>query len=168
MPPYKNPKAQAFAQLINALCIDNVGRVIARTLAEHFGSIDGLIAATEEELIAIPDIGGIVAQSIIDYFARHADVVERYKQLGINPVHKKQTGGKFDGVKFVLTGTLSEFSRDEARRLIEAEGGIVQSAVSKQTDIVVAGESAGSKLKKAEALGKKIIDETQFKNMLNT
>lgn len=161
-------KSASLAQLINALCIDNVGRVIARTLAEHFGSIDGLIAATEEELIAIPDIGGIVAQSIIDYFARHADVVERYKQLGINPVHKKQTGGKFDGVKFVLTGTLSEFSRDEARRLIEAEGGIVQSAVSKQTDIVVAGESAGSKLKKAEALGKKIIDETQFKNMLNT
>ncbi len=161
-------KSASLAQLINALCIDNVGRVIARTLAEHFGSIDGLIAATEEELIAIPDIGGIVAQSIIDYFARHADVVERYKQLGINPVHKKQTGGKFDGVKFVLTGTLSEFSRDEARRIIEAEGGIVQSAVSKQTDIVVAGESAGSKLKKAEALGKKIIDETQFKNMLNT
>lgn len=161
-------KSASLAQLINALCIDNVGRVIARTLAEHFGSIDGLIAATEEELIAIPDIGGIVAQSIIDYFARHADVVERYKQLGINPVHKKQTGGKFDGVKFVLTGMLSEFSRDEARRLIEAEGGIVQSAVSKQTDIVVAGESAGSKLKKAEALGKKIIDETQFKNMLNT
>lgn len=161
-------KSASLAQLINALCIDNVGRVIARTLAEHFGSIDGLIAATEEELIAIPDVGGIVAQSIIDYFARHADVVERYKQLGINPVHKKQTGGKFDGVKFVLTGTLSEFSRDEARRLIEAEGGIVQSAVSKQTDIVVAGESAGSKLKKAEALGKKIIDETQFKNMLNT
>ncbi len=161
-------KSASLAQLINALCIDNVGRVIARTLAEHFGSIDGLIAATEEELIAIPDIGGIVAQSIIDYFARHADVVERYKQLGINPVHKKQTGGKFDGVKFVLTGALSEFSRDEARRLIEAEGGIVQSAVSKQTDIVVAGESAGSKLKKAEALGKKIIDETQFKNMLNT
>lgn len=161
-------KSASLAQLINALCIDNVGRVIARTLAEHFGSIDGLIAATEEELIAIPDIGGIVAQSIIDYFARHADVVERYKQLGINPVHKKQAGGKFDGVKFVLTGTLSEFSRDEARRIIEAEGGIVQSAVSKQTDIVVAGESAGSKLKKAEALGKKIIDETQFKNMLNT
>ncbi|WP_438846999.1 NAD-dependent DNA ligase LigA [Anaerocaecibacter muris] len=161
-------KSASLAQLINALCIDNVGRVIARTLAEHFGSIDGLIAATEEELIAIPDVGGIVAQSIIDYFARHADVVERYKQLGINPVHKKQMGGKFDGVKFVLTGTLSEFSRDEARRLIEAEGGIVQSAVSKQTDIVVAGESAGSKLKKAEALGKKIIDETQFKNMLNT
>lgn len=161
-------KSASLAQLINALCIDNVGRVIARTLAEHFGSIDGLIAATEEELIAIPDVGGIVAQSIIDYFARHADVVERYKQLGINPVHKKQTGGKFDGVKFVLTGTLSEFSRDEARRLIEAEGGIVQSAVSKQTDIAVAGESAGSKLKKAEALGKKIIDETQFKNMLNT
>ena len=161
-------KSASLAQLINALCIDNVGRVIARTLAEHFGSIDGLIAATEEELIAIPDIGGIVAQSIIDYFARHADVVERYKQLGINPVHKKQTGGKFDGVKFVLTGTLSEFSRDEARRLIEAEGGIVQSAVSKQTDLVIAGESAGSKLKKAEALGKKIIDETQFKNMLNT
>ncbi|MDE6401159.1 MAG: NAD-dependent DNA ligase LigA, partial [Clostridiales bacterium] len=128
----------------------------------------GLASATEEELIAIPDVGGIVAQSVIDNFARHSDVVERYKQLGINPIYQKQSGGKFDGIKFVLTGSLSEFTRDEARALIEAAGGVVQSAVSKQTDIVVAGESAGSKLKKAETLGKKIIDETQFKNMLNT
>lgn len=161
-------KSASLSQLINALCIDNVGRVIARTLAAHFGSIDGLISAAEEELVAIPDVGGIVAQSIIDYFAHHSDVVARYKQLGIDPTYKKQVGGKFDGVKFVLTGSLSEFTRDEARALIEAEGGIVQSSVSKQTDIVIAGESAGSKLKKAEELGKKIIDETEFKNMLNT
>ncbi|MBD5131656.1 MAG: NAD-dependent DNA ligase LigA [Clostridiales bacterium] len=153
---------------INALCIDNVGRVTARDLASHFGSIDALMQASEEELTAIPDIGGIVAQSIVEYFARHADVVAKYKSLGIDPVYKKQSGGKFDGVKFVLTGSLTEFTRDEARTLIESNGGIVQSSVSRLTDIVIAGESAGSKLQKAQSLGKKIIDETEFKNMLNS
>lgn len=152
---------------INALCIDNVGRVTARDLAAHFGSIDALMSASIDELVAIPDVGETVAQSIAEYFERHADVVQRYKDLGINPAYEKQEDGKFAGVKFVLTGSLQSFTRDEARKKIESMGGIVQSSVSKVTDIVVAGESAGSKLEKARALGKKIIDETEFKNMLN-
>lgn len=164
----RNSKNVDLPHFINALCIDNVGKVTAKDLAEHFGSIDGLAAATVEELTAIQDVGEIVAASIVDYFARHVEVVEKFKSLGINPEYTKRTGGKLEGLKFVLTGALSEFTRDGAARLIEAEGGIVQSSVSKLTDIVVAGENAGSKLEKARALGKKIIDEIEFKNMLNT
>ncbi len=152
---------------INALCIDNVGRVTARALAEHFGSIDALSRAQIDELVAIQDVGEIVAQSIAEYFERHADVIERFKRLGIDPVYEKRSGGKLSGLKFVLTGSLTRFTRDEARAAIEKEGGIVQSGVSKLTDIVIAGESAGSKLEKARALGKKIIDETQFVDLLN-
>lgn len=160
-------KAVDLPHFINALCIDNVGRVTARDLAEHYGSIGALMSASEEELQAIPDVGGVVAQSIAEYFRRHADVIAAYRRIGIDPVYEKKSGGKFAGVKFVLTGSLAEFTRDEARKLIEDNGGIVQSSVSKLTDIVVAGESAGSKLDKARVLGKKIIDETVFKTMLN-
>lgn len=160
-------KSVDLPHFINALCIDNVGRKTARDLAERFGSIDGLMNATADDLVAIPDIGDVVAKSITDYFATHAEVVERYKQLGIDPVYSKNAGGTLDGLKFVLTGTLPTLTRDEARALIENAGGMVQGSVSKLTDIVVAGESAGSKLEKARALGKKIIDETELKNMLN-
>ena len=152
---------------INALCIDNVGKVTAKELAEHFGSIDAIAAASTEELTALQDVGDVVALSVKEYFDRHAEVVARFKQLGIDPVYEKKTGGKFDGLKFVLTGSLAQFTRDEAGRLIEAHGGTVQSGVSKTTDIVLAGENAGSKLEKARKLGKTIIDETEFKNMLN-
>lgn len=162
----QNSKAVDLPHFINALCIDNVGKVTARALAEHFGSIDALMAAGEEELTAIQDVGGVVARSITEYFERHADVIARYKQLGIDP-RFTALNGEFSGMKFVLTGSLSMFTRDEATRLIEDRGGSVQSGVSKLTDIVVVGENAGSKLEKARALGKKIIDETQFKNMLN-
>ncbi len=164
----RNSKNVDLPHFINALCIDNVGKVTAKDLAEHFGSVDGLAAATVEELTAIQDVGEIVAASIVDYFARHSDVVQKFKSLGINPEYVKRTGGKLEGLKFVLTGALSEFTRDGAARLIESLGGIVQSSVSKLTDIVVAGENAGSKLEKARALGKKIIDEIEFKNLLNT
>lgn len=153
---------------INALCIDNVGRKTARDLAEQFGSIDALRAATVDRLVAIPDIGEIVAQSIVDFFARHGDVVDRYKQLGIDPKYEVKQSGALSGLKFVLTGTLPTLKRDEARAMIESAGGSVMGSVSKLTDIVVAGESAGSKLDKANALGIKIIDETELKNMLNT
>ena len=176
---YKDKKTQNFINaveksksvdlphFINALCIENVGRKTARDLAERFGSIDALMSASAEELIAIPDVGEIVAQSIIDYFEKHAEVVEQYKRLGINPLYRVESGGKLSGVKFVLTGTLPTLSRDEARELIEKAGGVVQSSVSKLTDVVVAGENAGSKLDKARTLGKKIIDEAELLNMLN-
>ncbi|MDE7464065.1 MAG: NAD-dependent DNA ligase LigA, partial [Clostridiales bacterium] len=159
-------KSQDLPHFINALCIDNVGRKTARDLAENFGSVDALRVASVEELVAIPDIGEIVAQSIVEYFGRHGDVVDRYKELGIDPKHAKREGGKLDGVKFVLTGTLPTLKRDEARAMIEKAGGVVQGSVSKLTDVVVAGEAAGSKLDKARELGKKIIDETELLNML--
>ena len=161
-------KSVDLPHFINALCIENVGKVTAKELAEHFGSIDALIAASAEELVTLPNVGEIVAMSIVEYFKRHADFVAGFKRHGIDPVFVKRGGGKFDGLKFVLTGALSEFTRDEAGKIIEALGGTVQSGVSKTTDIVLAGENAGSKLEKAQKLGKKIIDETEFKNMLNT
>ena len=160
-------KSVDLPHFINALCIDNVGRVTAKALAEHFGSLAALVAATPEELIEIPDVGGVVAQSICDYFARHGEVVAKFAAIGIDPKCEKTEGGKFDGMKFVLTGSLAEFTRDEARSAIEANGGSVMSSVSKLTDVVIAGESAGSKLEKAKKLGIKIIDEKQFKSMLN-
>ena len=160
-------KAVDLPHFINALCIDNVGRVTAKALAEHFGSVDALMSADVAELTQIKDVGEIVAQSVCDYFKRHADVIARFKALGIDPVYDKTEGGAFVGIKFVLTGGLSEMTRDEARSAIESRGGTVQSSVSKLTDIVVAGENAGSKLEKARSLGVKIIDETQFINMLN-
>ena len=153
---------------ISALCIENVGKVTARALAEHFGSIDALAAANAEELTAIQDVGEIVAQSIVEYFSLHGELVQKYKSLGINPVYAKKSDGKFAGLKFVLTGTLQEYTRGDAAKLIEQNGGVVQSSVSKLTDIVVAGDSAGSKLEKAKSLGKKIINESQFKAMLNS
>lgn len=164
----QNSKNVDLPHFISALCIENVGKVTARALSVHFGSIDALLKATAAELTAIQDVGEIVAQSIVDYFAVHGEVVAKFKALGIDPVYQKKTDGKFSGLKFVLTGTLSQFTRNDAAKLIEQNGGIVQSSVSKLTDIVIAGESAGSKLEKARALGKKIIDESQFKDMLNT
>lgn len=163
----QNSKNADLAHFINALCIDNVGKVTARALAENFGSIESLKKASVEQLTAIQDVGDIVAQSIVDYFIAHGEVVERYKAIGIDPIYQDRSEGKFAGLKFVLTGALQEFTRGDAAKLIEQNGGSVQSGVSKQTDIVVAGENAGSKLDKARALGKKIIDESQFKAMLN-
>lgn len=164
----QNSKNVDLPHFINALSIDNVGRVTAKELAEKFGSIDSLMAATAQDLVEIDEIGDIVARSIIDYFADHSEAVARYKRLGIDPKFEKRCdGGIFAGLKFVLTGTLLSFTREQARLEIERRGGTVQSAVSNATDIVLAGESAGSKLQKARSLGKKIIDETEFNNMLN-
>ena len=164
----QNSKSADLPHFINALCIDNVRKVTARELAERFGSVAGIAAASLEELTMIQDVGEVVAQSVVDYFEEHSDVVEQYRNIGIDPVYDKPKQGVFSGMRVVLTGALSEFTRDGAAKRIEERGGTVQSAVSKQTDLVVAGENAGSKLEKAQKLGKKIIDETQFKNMLNT
>ncbi len=160
-------KSADLPHFINALCIDGVGRKTAKDLAEKFGSIDALSRATVEELTAVDDVGEIIAGSIVEYFKVHGEVVERYKQLGIDPKYEKKSGGILDGKKCVLTGTLSSLTRDEARSLIESAGGKVQGSVSKLTDLVIAGENAGSKLDKAQALGIKIIGESELKNMLN-
>lgn len=164
----KHSKNADLPHFINALCIDNVGRKTARILAERFGSIDAVKAASLEELIEIKDIGGIVAQSIKDYFERHSDIIEKYKSIGIDPKHSVVQSGALSGKKFVLTGKLETLSRDEARELIENSGGSVAGSVSKATNYVVVGADAGSKLDKARSLGIALLNETEFVELLNS
>ena len=164
----KNPSLSNF---IYALGIDNVGKKTAKDLAEKFASINNLKIATVEDLIAIEDVGEIVAKSIFDYFHNESNIVEIDKlfALGVNPVFESVKGdGVFAGEKVVLTGTLLDFKRDEASAIIEKNGGTVVGSVSKNTTLVLAGENAGSKLDKAKALNIKIISEDEFKSLIKT
>ncbi len=126
-----------------------------------------------EELDAIPEIGLTVAESVRDWFDDEGNraLCDRLRAAGIKTEAERRSSGQVDerfvGKQFVLTGTLTSFTRDEARALIEARGGRVNSSVSKKTDYVVAGEAAGSKLDKAESLGVAVIDEDLFKGMLD-
>lgn len=161
-------KSRDLTHFINALSIPNVGTVAADDLAHEFGSIDSLMSAPTERLVSLENVGEITAKSIVEYFQEHKSVIERFKELGINPTAKAAvTDGVFFGQKVVLTGSLSAYSRSEAAELIKLNGGTVQSSVTKETTLVVAGEDAGSKLQKAKDKGIKIIDEEQFKGMLN-
>ena len=163
----KNRPLDAF---LFALGIPNVGRKTARDLAQAFGSLPALRAATEEELTAIPDVGGIVAKSITDFFAseKGRDLVDRLLKAGCTPTWESVTlGDAFAGKTVVLTGTLASMGRKAAGDLIAAHGGKVTGSVSKKTDYVVAGEEAGSKLDKALKLGVPVLDEAAFLAMLN-
>lgn len=155
-------------RFINALGIDGIGKKSARDLAERFGSIDALMAADRDTLTLIDDVGEILAENIVAYFAKHADEIARLKAIGIDPKTTKNTGGVLSGKKFVLTGTLTSFTRSKATELIEGAGGVVSGSVTRDTDYVLAGESAGSKLEKAKKLNVKIIDEKEFVSMLNS
>lgn len=157
---------------IYALGIDNVGKKTAKDLAERFGDVGNLMAATRESLTEMDDVGEIVADSIVTYFADEDNVSEINKLFaaGVRPETERAANknGAFAGEKVVLTGTLSDYKRDEASKIIEAEGGEVVSSVSKLTTLVLAGENAGSKLDKARALGIKIIDEETFKSLIKS
>jgi DNA ligase (NAD+) len=165
-------KARDLANLIYALGIRHVGERTAGILAHEMGSLDRLIEASVEELDAIPEIGLTVAESVRDWFDDEGNraLCDRLRAAGIKTESARQSSAsideRFNGKQFVLTGTLSSFTRDEAKALIEARGGRVNSSVSKKTDYVVAGEAAGSKLDKAESLGVTVIDESAFKEML--
>ena len=162
----ENSKDVKLASFINALGIPNVGRKTAEDLAEIYGSIDALAAAGEEELTAIRDVGEIVAKSIVEFFAKHKEAIDELKSLGIDPRYVARVGGgKFDGMNVVLTGKIS-MPRSQAQSLIEENGGKTQSSVTKETNLVIAGEDAGSKLEKARALGIRIIDENEFDRLL--
>lgn len=163
-------KAVDLPHFINALSISNIGRKTARDLAAKFGNIDALKVASRDELLAIPEIGDIMADSIIDYFGKHSSLIKRFKELGIDPQFNvvKSNAGIFFGKNIVLTGILITMGRNDATKIIESLGGITQSAVTKETDFVVAGEKAGSKLEKAKKLGKKILDENEFISLINT
>ena len=165
-------KSRDLANLIYALGIRHVGERTAGILAHELGSLDKLIEASVEELDAIPEIGLTVAESVRDWFDDEGNraLCDRLRAAGVRTEAERRSSAQVDerfaGKQFVLTGTLTSFTRDEARALIEARGGRVNSSVSKKTDYVVAGEAAGSKLDKAEALGVSVIDEDAFKGML--
>lgn len=165
-------KTRDLANLIYALGIRHVGERTAGILAHELGSLEKLQEASVEELDAIPEIGLTVAESVRDWFDDEGNraLCDRLRDEGVRTEAERsssaQVDERFAGKQFVLTGTLASFTRDEARALIEARGGRVNSSVSKKTDYVVAGEAAGSKLDKAEALGVAVIDEEAFKVML--
>ena len=161
------------SSLIYALGIRHVGERTAGILAHELGSLEKLTSATVEELDAIPEIGLTVAESVRDWFDDEGNraLCDRLRAAGVKTESQRSSSGgtvdeRFAGKQFVLTGTLSSFTRDEARALIEARGGRVNSSVSKKTDYVVAGEAAGSKLDKAQSLGVAVVDEDVFKEML--
>lgn len=152
-----------------ALGIPNVGRKTARELASRFGSLDALKAASVEELTAIPDVGEIVAGSVVEFFSFHENVemVERLLDAGVNPKHESETlSGSLTGKTVVVTGTLPTLSREDAERLIVLHGGRAAGSVSKKTSFVLAGEKAGGKLAKAESLGVPVVSEEAFMRML--
>ncbi|MEG0995989.1 MAG: helix-hairpin-helix domain-containing protein, partial [Clostridia bacterium] len=152
-----------------ALGIPNVGRKTAKDLAVRFGSLDALKAATMEELTAIPEVGDIVANSIVEFFgfSENVEMVERLLAAGITPTHVRESlSDCLAGKTVVVTGALPTLSREEAEKLITLHGGHAASSVSKKTSFVLAGEKAGSKLAKAESLHIAVLDEAAFLKML--
>ena len=156
-------------RLIFALGIRQVGAKAAKILAAHFGSMDALRRATAEELTGIDDVGAITADYIIRWMqsSQAADLLERLKNAGVNMACKQEmVDRRFAGMTFVLTGTLTRFTREEAGEMIEQRGGKSASSVSKKTTYVVAGENAGSKLKKAQELQIPVLNEEDFLALL--
>lgn len=163
-------KSTTLARFIFALGIRHVGESTAKSLARHFGNIDALLDASEEQILAVDDIGPVVAQSILNFLH---DPINRklIAQLRASGIHweegePEQRSQHLAGKTFVLTGTLPTLKRDEVAAMIEAAGGKVSGSVSKKTSFVVAGEEAGSKLTKAEELGVAILDEAGLLNLL--
>ncbi|MBD5161828.1 MAG: NAD-dependent DNA ligase LigA [Oscillibacter sp.] len=162
-------KERGLERLLYALGIRQVGQKAGKILAARFGSFDALALATEEELTDIDDVGGITAAYIREWLespqSRH--LISRLKEAGVSMEAARQSAGEqFKGMTFVLTGALERFTRDEAAALIEARGGKASGSVSKKTTYVVAGENAGSKLRKANELGVPVLTEDEFANML--
>lgn len=162
-------KTLPLERVIYGLGIRFVGERTAELLAEHFGSMDKFMDAPEEELMEVTEVGPRVAASVREFFSekRNRELVERLREAGLRfkGVAKKR-GTQLAGKTFVITGTLPNYSRDEAKRLIEDAGGKTSGSVSKKTDFVLAGAEAGSKLDKAKELGVTVIDEAQLLKML--
>jgi DNA ligase (NAD+) len=162
-------KRQPLHRVLLGLGIRHVGERTAQALAEEFGSMDALIAATEEELTAVNDIGPKVAATVREFFSndRNLALVERLRGYGLTfTAEKKVRGTALTGLTFVLTGTLPTLTREAAKERIETAGGKVSGSVSKKTSYVVAGEEAGSKLDKARELGLQVLDEDGLLNLL--
>lgn len=163
-------KEAGLARLVCAFGIRQVGQKAAKVLAAHFADLDSLIAADEDMLTGIPDIGAITASFITEWFAnpQSMHLVGRLRDAGVSFASKEERkDNRFAGMTFVLTGTLQHYTRDEAAAIIESYGGKASSSVSKKTSFVLAGENAGSKLAKAEGLGIRIISEQEFDSMIS-
>ena len=162
-------KENDLSRLLFAFGIRQVGQKAGKVLATRFGTIDALLSATEEVLTAIPDIGGITARSLLDWFqssqSRH--LIEGLRAAGVNMESREAPpGDQLAGLTFVLTGALECFTREEAGERIEAQGGKISGSVSKKTSYLVAGEAAGSKLRKAQELGIPILSEEELLTLL--
>jgi DNA ligase (NAD+) len=167
----ENSKQLPLERVIFGLGIRFVGERTAQFLAEHFGSMDALMKAGEEELLEVEEVGPRIAQSIAEFFRepKNRELVERLRKAGLTFTgKKKQRGTRLTGKTFVLTGTLARFTRDQAKQMIEDAGGRVASSVSKKTDYVVAGTDAGSKLDKAKELGVPVIGEKEMEALLGS
>ncbi len=163
-------KGQSLNRLIAALGIHGVGEVMAGDLARTYGNLSALSKATIDELQQIEGVGPNIAESIADWFSRSANqkLLRKLKAAGVDPQMKKderKKEGAFTGLTFVVTGTLPNFSRDDAKELIENNGGKVTDSVSKKTSYLVLGENPGSKFEKAKSLGVKVIDEAELKRL---
>jgi DNA ligase (NAD+) len=165
-------KHTTLARFIFALGIRHVGETTAKDLASHFGSLDALMNADETALLDVHDVGPVLAKALADFFAEphNRDVIKQLRAAGVRFAEgspRRAASGAVVGMTFVLTGSLPSLTREEATELIEGNGGKVASSVSKKTDFVVAGEEAGSKLERAQALGVKVIDEAGLKALLS-
>ncbi len=162
-------KENDLGKLIFALGIRHIGQKAAKLLADRFSDMDGIISASKEEILSIDGYGEIMAESVTDFFShpQAVELINDLKAAGVNMrSEKKVIDNRFEGKTFVLTGTLSRFTRTQASEVIETYGGKTSSSVSKKTDYVLAGEAAGSKLQKAQDLGVKIISEDEFAAMI--
>lgn len=163
-------KEQDLSRLLYAFGIRQVGQKAGKILAARFHTLDAIQSAALEELTAVDDIGAITAQSVLDWFAspQSQHLIARLKEAGVNMTAAEQgSDQRFAGMTFVLTGSLEHFTRDQASALIEERGGKSASSVSKKTTYVVAGEAAGSKLRKAQELGIPVLTEEEFQNLLD-
>ena len=167
----KRSKSVEFERFVYALSIKHVGERIAQMLAEKFNTLEQLSGTSYEELIEINTVGHEIAESVVKFFSdiRSKNLINKLLESGINIVYPDKTANtdKLSGFNFVITGTLDSMSRDEARKLIEQNGGKVTSAVSKKTSYLLAGENSGSKLEKAGKLEIKILDEKKFLKLIN-
>ena len=155
-----------------SLSIRHVGPTVARTLAQKFGSMEALRAASREEISAIDGIGEIIGDSVADWFEVdwHREVVERWEAAGVRMADEvaDRPDQVLEGLTVVVTGSLEDLTRDSAKEAVISRGGKAAGSVSKKTDYVVVGENAGSKATKAEELGLPILDEDGFKRLLET
>ena len=167
-------KNVSFASFIDAISIEGVGTKTAKDLSKRFSNLENLKNATKEELLSLNDIGEVTSENILNFFANkdNLELLESLFALGVKVEEEKKkevdTSNFFYGKKFVLTGTLQNYKRDEASKIIESFGGTTSSSVSKNTDYVLFGEEAGSKLDKARALSVPLLSEEEFSNVLKT